>query len=104
MCRPRGGHAGPPLHEQVMEPVQAQMDDRIRRLAQTIWDYHHLNHQVAHADAILVLCSHDRIVATRGAELYMQGWAPLLIFAGGHGTITRRLWHEPEADQFAAVA
>jgi uncharacterized SAM-binding protein YcdF (DUF218 family) len=80
------------------------MDDRVRALAQIIWDYHHLNHQLAHADAILVLCSHDRIVARRGAELYLQGWAPLLIFAGGHGTITRQLWHEPEADQFAAIA
>ena len=80
------------------------MDDRVRALAQRIWDYHHVNHQLAHADAILVLCSHDRIVAKRGAELYLQGWAPLLIFAGGHGTITRQLWHEPEADQFAAIA
>jgi uncharacterized SAM-binding protein YcdF (DUF218 family) len=104
MCRPRGGHAGPPLHEQVMKPVQVQMDDRIRGFAQKIWDYHHLNHQVAQADVILVLCSHDKVVATRGAELYLQGWAPLLIFAGGHGTITGRLWHEPEADQFAAIA
>jgi len=80
------------------------MDDRVRALAQTIWDYHHLNHPLAHADAILVLCSHDKVVARRGAELYLQGWAPLLIFAGGHGTITRRLWHEPEANQFAAIA
>ena len=80
------------------------MDDRIRGLAQIIWDYHHLNHQLAHGDAILVLCSHDKVVAARGAELYLHGWAPLLIFAGGHGTITRRLWHEPEADRFAAIA
>jgi uncharacterized SAM-binding protein YcdF (DUF218 family) len=80
------------------------MDDRIRGFAQTIWDYHHVNHQLAHADAILVLCSHDTVVAERGAELFLQGWAPLLIFAGGQGAITRRLWHEPEADRFAAVA
>ena len=80
------------------------MDDRIRRLAQKIWDYHHLNHQLAPADAILVLCSHDTVVAARGAELYLQGWAPLLIFAGGQGAITRRLWREPEADRFAAIA
>jgi len=80
------------------------MDGRIRGFAQTIWDYHHVNHQLAHADAILVLCSHDTVVATRGAELFLQGWAPLLIFAGGQGAITRRLWHEPEADRFAAVA
>src|SRR5262245_6465555 len=80
------------------------MDARIRGLAQKIWDYHHLNHQLAHADAILVLCSHDTVVARRGAELFLQGWAPLLIFAGGRGAITRHLWHEPEADRFAALA
>jgi uncharacterized SAM-binding protein YcdF (DUF218 family) len=80
------------------------VDERIRSLAQTIWDYHHLDHPLAPADAILVLCSHDTVVARRGAELYLQGWAPLLIFAGGQGTITRQLWHEPEADQFAAIA
>jgi len=80
------------------------MDDRIRAFAQTIWDYHHVDHQLAHADAILVLCSHDTVVAARGAELFLHGWAPLLIFAGGLGAITRHLWQEPEADQFAAIA
>ena len=80
------------------------MNDRIRALAQTLWDYHHVNHQLARADAILVLCSHDKTVAKRGAALFLEGWAPLLIFAGGLGAITRHLWHEPEADQFAAIA
>src|SRR6266540_2268972 len=80
------------------------MDDRIHALVRKVWDYHHLGHRLAHADAILVLCSHDTAVAARGAALLLQGWAPLLIFAGGHGTITRQLWHEPEADQFAAIA
>jgi len=80
------------------------MDDRIHALVERIWNYHHLGHQPAHADAILVLCSHDKAVAARGAELLLQGWAPLLIFAGGLGAITRRLWHEPEADQFAGIA
>ena len=80
------------------------MDDRIRALAQTLWDYHHLDDQLAPADAILVLCSHDKAVAKRGAELFLQGWAPMLVFAGGLGAITRHLWREPEADQFAAIA
>src|SRR6185295_9268426 len=56
------------------------------------------------ADAVLVLCSHDTFVAARGAELYLQGWAPLLIFSGGLGSITRRVWSEPEADLFARIA
>jgi uncharacterized SAM-binding protein YcdF (DUF218 family) len=77
---------------------------RIRTLAEKLWNYHQLNHELAHADAILVLCSHDMAVAGRGAELFLAGWAPLLIFSGGFGAITRHLWHEPEADRFAAVA
>lgn len=80
------------------------MDDRIRALAQTLWNYHRLDHELVTADAILVLCSHDKAVARRGAELFLQELAPLLIFAGGLGVITRHLWHEPEADQFAAIA
>lgn len=51
-----------------------------------------------------MLCSHDRIVAERGAQLWLDGWAPLLIFSGGLGAITRRFWNEPEADQFARIA
>ena len=80
------------------------MDDRIRALVEKLWDYHHLDHQLAPADVILVLCSHDKVVAKRGAELFLQHWAPLLIFAGGLGVITRHLWREPEADQFARIA
>src|ERR1051326_2883569 len=80
------------------------MDDRIRALAEILWDYHHVNHRLSPADAILVLCSHDTIVAARGAELCLDGWAALLIFSGGLGSITRRLWQEPEADQFARIA
>jgi uncharacterized SAM-binding protein YcdF (DUF218 family) len=80
------------------------MDHRTHRLAETIWDYHHMNHRLARADAILVLCSHDTAVAARGAQLLLDGWAPLLIYSGGLGAITRHLWREPEADQFAAIA
>ena len=80
------------------------MDNRIRALANKLWNYHQLNHELTQADAILVLCSHDTAVAVCGAELFLAGWAPLLIFSGGFGAITRHLWHEPEADQFAAIA
>lgn len=80
------------------------MDDRIRVLVERIWQYHQLNHRLSSADAILVLCSYDTAVAERGAQLFLEGWAPLLIFSGGLGSITRQLWREPEADQFAAIA
>lgn len=63
-----------------------------------------MNHQLVKADAILVLCSHDKLVAERGAQLLLEGWAPLLIFSGGLGAITKTIWSEPEANQFARIA
>lgn len=80
------------------------MTEPIRKLATVLWDYHHLNHTLARADAILVLCSHDLRVAQRAAELFLAGWAPLLIFSGGLGVITKYLWSEPEAEIFARIA
>lgn len=80
------------------------MTPHIKAFAETVWAYHHLGHELSRADVILVLCSHDTAVAERGAQLFLDGWAPLLIFSGGLGSITRELWTEPEADQFAAIA
>jgi len=80
------------------------MDQRTQALAETLWNYHQLKHQLAKADAILVLCSHDERVAERAAQLFHEGWAPLVIFSGGQGAITRSLWDEPEAERFARIA
>src|SRR6476659_3624448 len=80
------------------------MDPRIRPWVEKVWNYHHLDHELQPSDAILVLCSHDTVVAERGAELFLEGWAPLLIFSGGLGTITSRFWTEPEAERFASIA
>jgi len=80
------------------------MDQRLHDLAERIWQYHKLNHQLSRADVIFVLCSHDKAVAVRGAQLFLDNWAPLLIFSGGFGSITKDIWTEPEADQFARVA
>jgi uncharacterized SAM-binding protein YcdF (DUF218 family) len=80
------------------------MNADIRALAEKIWNYHRMNHELAPSDAILVLCSHDESVAERGAQLFLEGFAPLLIFSGGRGAITSRLWDEPEAERFARIA
>lgn len=80
------------------------MNDHIHELAERLWHYHHLNHQLKKAEIILVLCSHDLVVAERGARLFLEGWAPLLAFSGGLGVITKAMWSEAEADQFAKVA
>lgn len=80
------------------------MDERLRKLAERVWRYHHMDHELQKSDIILVLCSHDTTVAERGAQLFLEGWAPLLAFTGGLGAITKRLWSDPEANRFARIA
>jgi uncharacterized SAM-binding protein YcdF (DUF218 family) len=87
-----------------MKLFPSEMNNRTHTLAKKIWQYHQMKHQLERADAILVLCSHDKKVAETGAQLFLEGWAPLLIFAGGLGSVTREMWTEPEANQFAEIA
>lgn len=72
--------------------------------AKTIWDYMLMNQELEKADAILVLGSSDLRKAEYAAQLYHEGWAPLLIFSGGEGRTTTGLWGMTEAEKFASVA
>ncbi|MBC6491389.1 YdcF family protein [Flavihumibacter stibioxidans] len=78
--------------------------EHILTAARRIWDYHHMQHQLQPADCILALGSHDLRVAERAADLWLEGWAPLLVMSGGLGNFTQGMWTEKEADKFAAVA
>ena len=73
-------------------------------LAKIIWDYHHLNHRLVKADAILALGSRDTRTAEWAAKLYLGGYAPWVIFSGGYGRMTKILFAKPEAEVFADIA
>lgn len=73
-------------------------------LAKVIWKYHHMGHTIHESDCIIVLGSHDTRVAERGAQLYIEGLAPWIIFSGGLGRLTDDLWDKPEAEIFAEIA
>ncbi len=77
---------------------------RIDELAQKIWDYHHLNHQLEKSDLILALGSNDLRVAEYAADLYLQGWAPRLMLSGNVGALTSGMFTKPEAETFADIA
>lgn len=79
-------------------------DSLVDKLARKIWDYHQLNHQPEPCDIILALGSNDLRVAAYAAELYLQGLAPLLVFSGNVGALTRELFTRPEAEVFAEIA
>lgn len=72
--------------------------------ARILWNYHHVGHSLEKADCIVVLGSHDTRVAERGADVFLEGWAPLLVCSGHLGSLTRQMWARPEAEIFADVA
>ena len=94
-CPGCGRPAGSPHHGR---PVS--IDD----WARIVWDYHHVGHALAKADCIIVLGSHDTRVAERGAEVFLGGWAPLLVCSGHLGALTSAMWTRSEAEIFADVA
>lgn len=80
------------------------INDEILSLAKKLWDYHLLNDRLEKVDCILTLGSHDLRVPERAAELYLKGYAPMMIMSGGLGNFTQGLWTEKEADKFASIA
>lgn len=79
------------------------MKQEITAAAKTLWNYHLMHHPLKKSDCILVLGSHDLRPAERAAELFLDGYAPFILFSGGLGNFTRE-WKEPEAEKFGEVA
>ncbi len=80
------------------------MDKIIKDAARILWNYHLMHHDLKKSDIILALGSHDLRVGERAASLYLEGYAPLIVMSGGVGNLTRDMWTESEADQFAQIA
>lgn len=75
-------------------------DSSIDKLTKKLWDFNKLGQILEKADCIIVLGSHDIRVAERGAELFLKGFAPVILFSGGFGRLTGD-FKKPEAEVFA---
>ncbi len=73
-------------------------------LGKLLWDYHKVNHQLSKSDCIIVLGSQDFKPAEYGIQLLNEGWAPLIIFSGGFGQITKDTFDKPEAEKYFDLA
>lgn len=71
---------------------------------QTIWDFLCLSQTPRKADVIVGFGNFNTDIARRAAELYLQGYAPKILFTGGLGRNTEGLLPEPEAVRFARTA
>lgn len=72
--------------------------------AKMLWDYLQLHQRPIKSDVLFCLCSHDVRVAERAVELFLEGWADVLVFSGGLGRISKGMLSQPEAYYFAEVA
>ena len=71
---------------------------------QVIWDYLGMHQKTEKADCIVGFGNFNTDIARRAAELYLQGYAPKILFTGGLGRNTVGLLPESEAARFARVA
>jgi uncharacterized SAM-binding protein YcdF (DUF218 family) len=66
--------------------------------ARILWHYNQLGHALIKSDVILALGCSDTRVAERTADLWYQGWAPVVVCSGRGNHAPR-----PEADIFAEI-
>lgn len=78
--------------------------NEVKQLAEKVCEYLKMNQSLEKSDCILTLGTYDERVAQRGAELYLQGFAPLIVFSGGLSQFAKDNWGETEADHFAKIA
>lgn len=78
------------------------VEDVIR--AQIVLNAQTIRDPLSRSDAILVLCSYDTRVAEYAAELYLKGFAPIVLFSGKEGANTEGRFSTTEAEIFAEIA
>lgn len=71
---------------------------------QVIWDYLGMHQPPQKADCIVGFGNFNTNIARRAAQLYLEGYAPKVLFTGGLGRNTEGMLPEPEAVRFARVA
>lgn len=69
----------------------------------------HMNHQLKEADVIFVLGSRDARVAEYASKLYLDNWAPIVLFSGSgdihnHKPGREKFVGSTEAEVFAEIA
>lgn len=75
----------------------------IDKLAKKLWEYGQMHHDLKKVDAIIVFGSYNLIVGKHAAELFLEGYAPIVVFSGNKSDSTS-LWNKTEAETLAEVA
>lgn len=77
--------------------MAARIPPELRPDVQTLWDYHHMNHELRPVDVGVGLGSHDLGVAIHIADLYHRGYFPRIVFTGANAPTTINTFPRGEA-------
>lgn len=78
--------------------------NEVLELTQILWDYMCLHQKIEKADCIVGFGCYNEDVARRAAQLWLDGYAPCILFTGALGRNTKFMWTDSEARRFARVA
>jgi len=79
-------------------------DKTDKKLAQILWNYNNLQIPLKKVDVILGLGNSDIKTAEHAAKLFLEGYAPLILFTGQYGLLTKDSFEKTEAEIFTDVA
>lgn len=79
-------------------------DQKTLEALAVLWDYLGMHQTPEKSDCIVGFGNFNVNIAVRAAELYLEGYAPKVLFTGGLGRNTLGLLPEPEAVRFAKTA
>lgn len=80
------------------------MTEEVLAALRVVWDSLYDCDPLEKADAILAFGCADPMVAERAAKLYLEGYAPYLVFSGGLGKGTEGRLQKSEAEHYADIA
>lgn len=72
--------------------------------AQILFEFEHSDDPLEKCDCCIAFGSHDPHVAMRAAEVYLCGFADIIVFTGGFGRITSKTQTITEAAQYREIA
>lgn len=80
------------------------MTEETMEALRVLWDSLYTEDAIKSADVILAFGCADPDVGERAARLYLQGYAPWLVYSGGLGKGTKNRLVKSEAETFADIA
>lgn len=79
-------------------------DNKVKQALKNIWNYMKLNQDIEKCDLIIGCGCANLDIPVKCSELYKQGFAPKILFAGGYGKITKNSFNKTEAEIYKEIA